>query len=305
MKDINQIRILVVGDIMLDKYVEGVVNRISPEFPVPIVEVVNEYHTLGGCGNVVRNIAELGAKVDCLASIGNDMSGELIKNELEKVGANPVLINGSKITTVKERIIGDHRKTQMLRVDRECIKKINANSIIELFKHKCKDNYDVIVISDYAKGMITSELMAFLKTNKNHKIIVDPKPENGTFYNGVFMITPNEKEWGQMMFSSAYNLKEVQFILQTKGNKGMTLINNQNDETWDIDAEDVPVYNVSGAGDVVVAMMSVCLSHGLNILDSSYIANKCAGYAVTQPQTCVIPKDKFKQIYKEYFKGNI
>ena len=305
MKPIEQIKILVVGDIMLDKYVVGEVGRISPEAPVPIVNVTEEYHTLGGCGNVVRNIAELGANVHCLASIGIDTDGILIEEELKKIGAKSLLITASKTTTVKERIIADYRKIQMLRIDRERVKTIRSDIVIEQFKNKCKNDYDMIVISDYAKGMISYELMQFLKQEQDAKIIVDPKPINSSMYNGVFMITPNDKEWTEMMFASAYNLQDVKFILTTKGKEGMLLIDNIKEDSWKIDAEPVPVYNVSGAGDVVVAMMAICLSHGLNVLDSAYIANKCAGYTVTQPQTCVVPKDKFKKIYEEYFQGNV
>ena len=305
MKPIEQIKILVVGDIMLDKYVVGEVGRISPEAPVPIVNVTEEYHTLGGCGNVVRNIAELGANVHCLASIGIDTDGILIEEELKKIGAKSLLITASKTTTVKERIIADYRKIQMLRIDRERVKTIRSDIVIEQFKNKCKNDYDMVVISDYAKGMISYELMQFLKQEQDAKIIVDPKPINSSMYNGVFMITPNDKEWTEMLFASAYNLQDVKFILTTKGKEGMLLIDNIKEDSWKIDAEPVPVYNVSGAGDVVVAMIAICLSHGLNVLDSAYIANKCAGYTVTQPQTCVVPKDKFKKIYEEYFQGNV
>lgn len=305
MKSIEDVKILVIGDIMLDKYVVGNIERISPEFPVPVLDVTREFYLLGGSGNVVRNIAELGVNVHCLASVGNDEYGLLIAKELEVIGAKRLLFNGSKITTVKERIIADHRKIQMLRVDREHIKKVNPELTINMFKSCCDNDYDMIIISDYAKGMISHEVMKFLKEEQDIKIIVDPKPNHIMMYNGVYMITPNEKEWGEMLISSSCNLADVEYILETKGKDGMTLIDNQKDDFWDIKAEPVSVYNVSGAGDVVVAMMAVCLSHGLNILDSAYIANKCAEYTVTQPQTCVVPKDKFQSIYKEYFKGNI
>ena len=303
--NLSHIKILVIGDIMLDHYVVGETTRISPEAPVPIVNVTHEYHTLGGCGNVVRNLAELGVNVTCIASVGIDINAEKIHDELEKIGARDLLIPASKTTTVKERVIADHRKIQMLRIDRECVKPIGSEKVIEEFKTYCKNDYDMIIVSDYAKGMITYGLMDFLKNEQDAEIIVDPKPSNASMYDGVFMITPNDKEWAKMMVASDYNLKNVKFILHTKGKDGMTLIDNQKEDTWNIDAEPVPVYNVSGAGDVVVAMMAVCLSNDLNVLDSTYIANKCAGYAVTQPQTCVIPKDKFEQIYKDYFQGKV
>lgn len=293
MRQLEQTKILVVGDIMLDKYVVGDVERISPEAPVPIVHVKEEYSTLGGCGNVVRNLCEMGAKVDCLASIGVDLDGEIISQKLKDIGARPLLFYGMKQSIVKERIIADQRQVQMLRIDREQVLPIESKLPIDIFVRSCRDNYNMVVVSDYAKGMISSGLMTFLKHEQNADIIVDPKPQNGGIYNGVFMVTPNEKEWQQMMFSSAYTLNHVKFILETRGNKGMKIIDNTNDKTFEIPAEPVAVYNVSGAGDTVVAVMAACLSMDFDPITSAKIANKCAGYVVTQPGTSTIPKDKF------------
>jgi len=298
MKSLKDIKILVVGDIMLDRYVVGDVERISPEAPVPIVNVREQYVTLGGCGNVVRNLRELEVQVDCLASIGLDGDGETIGQELTHIGANSFLFYGNKQTTVKERIIADQRKVQMLRIDREETKSIEPHLPVDILTRMTagKPEYDIIIVSDYAKGMITSGLMTFLKSEVDARIIVDPKPLNGGIYNGVYMVTPNEKEWASMMFSSAYTLSNVQYILQTKGNKGMSLINNLNEDnpTCAIEAEPVAVYNVSGAGDTVVAVMATCLSMGYDPITSAKIANKCAGYVVTQPGTSVVPKNAFE-----------
>ena len=203
---------------------------------------------------------------------------------------------GSNQTTVKERIIADQRKVQMLRIDREETKPIPSNLPVDILirMNGGKLKYDMVIVSDYAKGMISSGLMTFLKEEQRAKIIVDPKPINGSKYNGVYMVTPNEKEWGEMLFSSAYTLSHVNYILATKGSKGMTLIDNLNNEkTEDIPAEPVAVYNVSGAGDTVVAVMASCLSIGLDPLKSARVANKCAGYVVTQPGTSVVPKNAF------------
>jgi len=295
MKDPKEIRILVVGDIMLDRYTEGTVERISPEAPVPIVKVKDEYHTLGGCGNVVRNIRSIGGNADCLSSVGIDIEGDIITDELNKIGARSCLFYGSKRTIVKERIIADQRKVQMLRIDREIISDVSPKQSIETFKEFCRDIYDMVIISDYAKGMINSELMEFLKTNQNADIIVDPKPQNINMYNDVFMITPNEKEWRQMELSSPYTLNRVPFILQTLGNKGMNLINNQINKSFYIPAEPVEIFNVSGAGDTVISVMAVCLSMGIDVLDCAKIANKCAGYVVTKPGTTVVSESVFKQ----------
>jgi len=296
-KKIEHIKILVVGDIMLDRYVVGGVSRISPEAPVPIVHVKEEYYTIGGCGNVVRNIKALGAQVDCLASVHMDYNGERIKDELDRIGAGDIVIYGSKETTVKERIIADERKVQMIRIDRERTDKIDANKAINTFKKSGRKNYDIIVISDYAKGMITNDLMNFLRT-QNTRIIVDPKPINGFLYNDVFMVTPNEKEWQIMKLTSQYNLRNVQYILETKGSEGMILFNFN--QTWNIITEDpLDVYNVSGCGDVVIAVMSVCLSMGSSPVAAAKVANKCAGYTATKPGTSVITKDKFESYIKE------
>jgi D-beta-D-heptose 7-phosphate kinase/D-beta-D-heptose 1-phosphate adenosyltransferase len=146
--------------------------------------------------------------------------------------------------------------------------------------------------------MITQGLMEFFKFGKIADIIVDPKPMNGGIYNGVYMITPNEKEWAQMLFSSTYTLNHVKYILETKGSKGMVLMDNMEDTKEEIPADPVEVYNVSGAGDTVIAVMSTCLSLGLTPIQSAKIANKCAGYVVTQPGTSVVPKNIFMRNLK-------
>lgn len=295
MKEIEDIKILVVGDIMLDKYVVGDVSRISPEAPVPVVNVREEYSTLGGCGNVVRNIREFGVNVDCLASIGSDLEGKIILDKLKEIGVNPLLCFGSEISTVKERIIAEHRSVQMLRIDREETTTVDASLAINRLKDS-DNKYDMIVISDYAKGMISNELMKYLKSIKKANIIVDPKPVNAWMYNNIYMITPNEKEWALIELSSSCKLQNIKYVLKTMGKKGMKLIEGYKE--WYIEAEPVEVYNVSGAGDTVVAVMAVCLSMGIDAPISAKIANKCASYVVTQSGTAVVPKDKFVNILK-------
>jgi len=303
MKNPEDIRILVVGDIMLDKYIVGDVSRISPEAPVPIVNVSEEYHTLGGCGNVARNIRELGATVDCLASIGGDRDGKKVLDELDHIGVNTNLIlMGSYQTIAKERIISDQRQVQMLRIDRESIEKINSESVIKRLESININDYDIIVVSDYAKGMITDELMIYLKSH-DVKIIVNQKPVNGHMYNGVYMITPNQKEWGSMRVASSYILTNVPFFLVTKGRDGMTLIEPEGDYYWEIPAEPVEIYNVSGAGDTVIAVMAVCISMGIPVLDAARHANRCAGEVVTQPGTTVVSKNLFMKFFKHNIKN--
>lgn len=301
MKKKEHVRILVVGDIMLDKYIQGTVNRICPEAPVPILNVTNEYHSLGGCGNVVRNLRTLGVKVDCIASIGPDNYGERILDELNKIGAKNLCLNGSKQTIVKERIIADDRKVQMLRVDREDISTVDYKKVIEIFEEKSLNNYDIVIVSDYAKGMITKELMTYLKKNVNADIIVDPKPINGFLYDDVMMITPNEKEWQVMELSSQYSLKNVKYILETKGKNGMILHDQINSTKFQIKSDPVDVYNVSGAGDTVISIMGLCLSIGFPVLQSASIANYCASYVVTQPGTSTVPETILNEAFSSIF----
>lgn len=298
MKKIEDIDILVIGDIMLDKYTVGSVERISPEAPVPVVNVSSEYSTLGGCGNVVRNLRQLNVNVDCLASIGPDENGTVISDHLSEIGAGNFVFMGSKISTVKERIISDHRQVQMLRIDREIKNRIDHNMIIEYHTRMTgggNKKYDMIVVSDYAKGMISYEIIKYFR-DQGCKIIVDPKPENGYIYNGVYMITPNKREWGSMITSSAYNLDKVSFILITQGKEGMTLLKNGDIKEVKIKGKPVEIFNVSGAGDTVVAVMATCLSLGMTEYHAALIANECAADVVTQPGTSVISQNKFTQI---------
>ena len=303
-KRAEDVKILVVGDIMLDRYVCGTVDRISPEFPVPIVNVTKEYHTLGGCGNVVRNLRELGAQVDCLSFVGGDLDGNIIKNELNKIGVNPhVLMTSKDYTTIsKTRIIADERKVQMLRIDHEDIKDINVHKVINHFNSTCRkrcQRYDIIVVSDYAKGMITLPLMKFLRGTRLADIIVDPKPSHSYMYDGAYMITPNDKEYKKMVDYLGYGLIQFPYVIRTRGKDGMTVYNNEDRTSrkkTEIESTPVEVSNVSGAGDTVVAVLSLCLSMGYSPEESATIANQCAAYVVTQPGTSVFPKNMFMKL---------
>ena len=290
MKQIEDVKILVVGDIMLDEYIVGDVNRISPEAPVPIVNVKDTYYKLGGCGNVISNLSNIGARVSCVTAIGQDDAGNIILKELMNLNINTkFLISKPDVTTtIKTRIISDERQIQILRYDTENIKDVDT-SILEL-----TNGYDVIVISDYAKGVITKPLMDKLKSFGNN-IIVDPKPKNSYLYNDIFLMTPNQKEHDEMM--DGY-FPEVEYVLKTMGKNGMELTEQKHGRQGGIKIESKPVdvYNVSGAGDTVVAIMSLCLALGNDLYTSAKIANECAGYVVTQPGTSMVPREFFKEL---------
>jgi rfaE bifunctional protein kinase chain/domain len=296
-KKVEDIHILVIGDIMLDKYVVGEVERISNEAPVPIVNVTNEFSTLGGCGNVVRNLREIGANAACLSSVGFDSDGSCILKHLEKLGVERHIVTASRRTTVKERVIADERKIQMLRLDRESTEIPDYNSIMKEFE-KLYLPYDMVIISDYTKGMITKRLMEQINI-MGPKFIVDPKPKNKTIYGHPYLITPNEKETKQMGGPNAILSRGAVYVLETRGREGMKLHHTEK-TLAEIDADPVEVYNVSGAGDTVVAVMAVCLSLGISIINSAKIANKCAGYVVTQPETSVVPENIFMMNMVQY-----
>ncbi len=289
MKKIEDVKILVAGDIMLDEYINGNVTRISPEAPVPIVNVTDTYYKLGGCGNVISNLSTIGAQVTCITAIGKDFAGSTILKKLRDFDIDTkFLISDSEIiTSVKTRIISNERQTQMLRYDNEKIQNINTSNL------SLTNGYDVIIVSDYAKGMITKPLMnKLLKLGSN--IIVDPKPQNSYLYDNTFLITPNQKEYEEMMDS----LPGVEYILKTMGKNGMEIIEGKRGITSGIKIESKPVdvYNVSGAGDTVVATLSLSLALGNDLYTSAKIANKCAGYVVTQPGTSTVPKEFFEEL---------
>jgi D-beta-D-heptose 7-phosphate kinase/D-beta-D-heptose 1-phosphate adenosyltransferase len=195
-------------------------------------------------------------------------------------------------------VIADERKIQMIRVDRECTTQIHHNLLINRLE-ETPNNYDVIVVSDYAKGVISHKLMAYLHHMK-YKIIVDPKPQNQTMYGNVYMITPNEKECKEM--GGPMNLiinNKISHVLETQGKKGMILYNFN--ESWEIESDPVQVYNVSGAGDTVIAIMATCISMGYAPIEAANVANKCAAYIVTQPGTTVVPKDIFMNNLDVYY----
>jgi rfaE bifunctional protein kinase chain/domain len=285
----NKDKVLVVGDIMLDKYVIGEVSRISPEAPVPVVNVKETKYNLGGCGNVIKNLWNLDVDVTCLTAIGQDKEGRIIERFFENNFFHTII----DTTTVKERIIADDRQVQMLRIDRELKDPILSENLIRrIGNHTSK--YDLIVVSDYGKGVVTVPLMDFLRS-LNKPIIVDPVPCVDAFerYKNVYMITPNEKEF-KLLLDYLYPFApfaEIENILVTEGKKGMFLYNKGN--THKINANPVEVYNVTGAGDVVLAVMAKCFLLGIDVVTSTRIACRCAEYAVTKPGTSVISEEIF------------
>ena len=289
---------LVIGDIMIDRYVMGSTERISPEAPVPIIDVKMQYDVLGGAANCASNIISLQdpGDVDIIGYIGDDNDGEIALDLLNKEGINfRGWTTKVKPTIVKERVFCNGQ--QMFRMDIEDKTELPFDR--PLFQTIDFDRYDYIIVSDYAKGVVSRRLMQYLAPY-NFKIIIDPKPENWGCYNpGVLLITPNEFEFNQR----TPELPPPQHMLVTKGKCGMTLYTNfpAGSGYVDIQGEEVENCEVIGAGDTVVAVIAVTLAMtGYEMVDCCRIANECAKYVVSQPGTATVPKEVWEAILAQY-----
>lgn len=294
----DKVNILVIGDIMLDKYIVSEVTRISPEAPVPVAKVIKEYETIGGSGNVIRNIKRLGARTFSIGAVGADNAGQSIS---EQVGEGITVVDPTIETIQKIRVVSTGTETQMLRIDRERGKvNITEDTILNI-AYRITCCYDLVVVSDYGKGMITQETMALVK-NLRTPILVDPKPQNEKLYNDVFMITPNTEEYTKMSLDRRKSKrKNIQYVLITMGSGGMMFIDNvtKRSKVKHIKAEPVEVFNVTGAGDVVISVVGTCLAMGIDPFSASIIANKCANEAVMKKGTCIVDPILFRESVKE------
>ena len=289
-------KILVVGDIMLDKYIWGDVSRISPEAPVQVVHVQKETYAPGGASNVASNASALNGKVYMVGIAGNDDAKNILLQELNNrsINTDGVFVDAEKPTTQKVRIVG--RSQQLLRVDYEKEEHVHKNiesAMIAFLEKRIKD-IDVVVISDYAKGVITPEIsqrLIQISRDNNKIIIVDPKPKHLNLYSNVTLITPNNAEAGEMtnieggsdeaVFEMGSKLLKYlnANVLITRGEKGMSLFEKGRSVT-NIPAKAKEVYSLIGAGDTVVATIALALASGASIEEAATIANIAAGIKV-------------------------
>ncbi|VVB82631.1 FAD synthase [uncultured archaeon] len=291
-------KIVVIGDVMLDKYIFGNVSRISPEAPVPIITVNEETYRLGGAANVAANISSLGGNVSLFGFVGNDENSKILSSLARETGIK-YFFDANHKTTVKERIIG--REQQMIRLDREDnSQKYFPSRMLESLKRESLDS-DVIIVSDYAKGCVTEDLIKVLKSF-NKKIIVDPKPQNTFLYSNSFLITPNEKEALEMsskkdVYSAGKYLKDNLNcnVLVTRGEKGMILFSDTQIEIPTVAKE---IYDVTGAGDTAIATLSLALSCGSSLEEAVILANHSAGISVGKLGTSAVSIDELR---KEFF----
>lgn len=292
-------RIAVIGDVMLDSHIYGSVDRISPEAPVPIVRIEKEIHSLGGAANVAANISSLGGEAFLFGYVGEDSSKIHLLEELNKKNIKFVLPSAFNETIQKTRVIGNNQQ-QIVRIDREGINKVSERSERELIKKIFEINPEVIIISDYAKGTITPTLFSDL-INCNKRIIVDPKPKNKIDYSGAYLITPNLKEGLEL--SGLNDIPQIGKILQQKyktnvlltlGSQGMALF--EAEKMVHIPTQAKEVYDVTGAGDSVIAAMGLGLSSGLTLTESAFLANQIAGIVVGKAGTATVSRQELEQI---------
>jgi D-beta-D-heptose 7-phosphate kinase/D-beta-D-heptose 1-phosphate adenosyltransferase len=294
--------ILVVGDIMLDKYSHGTVNRVSPEAPVPIVDIQKIIYKPGGASNVAKNLSALGMNVTLLGITGDDAElKELIKVlRHTSIKFDPVK-DLSIRTTLKSRIIGNDQ--QLMRLDHEDRNKSNMHS--ELYKKVIKyaKNSDLIIMSDYDKGSvkpIASDIISFANKN-NIKVIIDPKGTDYSIYESAYMVKPNELEFSMIvgkiknkkdMIAKGKKLKkdlQLDALLLTLGKNGMVLFSKDSVLTFPTSQKDV--YDVTGAGDTVISVLAAALASNKTLKKSCELANIAAGLSILHLGTVSISKN--------------
>ena len=295
-------RVLVVGDVMLDRYWFGDVERISPEAPVPVVRVARTDDRLGGAANVARNVAALGAAASLIGVIGADEPGDCVRRLLEASGVAPHLfVDAAVKTTIKLRVIG--RTQQLLRIDFENQPTDDALlAKLDAFERVVSD-HDVVVFSDYGKGGLT-HIPRMIATARaaGRRVLVDPKGSEYARYRGAHIITPNRAELREVvgrwadeaeLTTKAQALRRdlgLEALLVTRSEEGMSLYGEGS--TLNVPTVAREVFDVSGAGDTVIATMAAALAAGASLEDAVRLSNQAAGIVVGKLGTAVVTADE-------------
>jgi len=294
----SHINALVVGDVMLDRYWFGSVDRISPEAPVPVLAVQKEEVRAGGAANVAHNILALGAKTNLLSVVGDDEAGREIKNIIDSYGATTSLqIDRSVSTIVKLRMVAQNQQLLRADFDQQPSEEILAQCLSDF--EKALDASNVVILSDYGKGGLRHVTkMIDLAKDKGLPIIIDPKGSDYTRYQGATLITPNMKEFEavagvaeneQDFESRARKLRQdlkLDYLLVTRSDKGMSLFS-KDGEHINSPAKAIEVYDVSGAGDTVIALMALAMASDFSNAERLELANTVAGIVVGKLGTAV------------------
>lgn len=299
---LDKVRILVVGDVMLDRYWFGDVNRISPEAPVPIVRIAKREARLGGAANVARNAGALGVQTGLLGVVGNDEAGNEVEHLLHSGGIHSYLKRDEAISTIiKLRVIGHQQ--QMLRIDFE---EPPSDAVLhnKLMQYKALlADYDVIILSDYAKGSLVNVADMVAAGRAAGKVVmVDPKGDDFARYTGATVLTPNRSEfrhiaggWSneEQLTTKAQNLRtalKLDALLLTRSEEGMTLYTEQ--AVFHTPADAREVFDVSGAGDTVIATMAAMLGAGAGWEEAVQTANRAGGIVVGKLGTATVTREE-------------
>jgi len=318
----NTCKVLVIGDVMIDSYLIGKVDRISPEAPVPVVALKKRENMLGGAANVALNIKSLGAEVYLCSVIGNDKQGDELLNLMQNAGLKTkgIIRSDNRITTTKYRIISNH--TQMLRVDEEMVCDLSkedsenlTNTISQLIAGQ---KPDVIILQDYNKGILTSKgikNISALAANAGIPVAVDPKKKNFTEYEGVTIFKPNLKEISEGLKTdidptsieslnkaaeTLHNNQDIEHVMITLSEHGV-FISSRNSEGYDsiiIPAVRRSIADVSGAGDTVISVAALCLATKTEPILLASLSNLAGGLVCEH--SGVVPVDKTQLIAEAF-----
>jgi rfaE bifunctional protein kinase chain/domain len=304
-------RVLVLGDLMLDKYIWGGVSRISPEAPVPVVEVQRSTQALGGAGNVERNVAGLGASPVLVGLVGDDPEGAWIKRHAAETRG--IMVEDGRPTTVKTRIIAHHQ--QVVRVDQERRKPVPAEIEARIVAFIRRDKPEGIIVSDYNKGIVTRSLMEKilpLARERRIPVFVDPKVENFAVYSPITLISPNHHEAARVVRHTCLTNAEVEqagreimamietaYLVIKRGEQGMSLFEKSKPAVH-IPTIAREVFDVTGAGDTVIAAAALALLSGASLLEAAVIANAAGGVVVGKIGTATCSPKELLQALERY-----
>lgn len=318
----NNSKIIVFGDMMIDEYLSGSVSRISPEAPVPVVHVQSQTKRLGGAGNVVRNLCALGANAIPVSCIGDDESGKWLINRFKEyeLDTDGIMLSNNMVTSVKTRVTSQNQ--QLLRYDREIIQNAPHEFCTWLSENIAvilKDA-NAVIISDYGKGAVTkntSKIVIDAAKKAGIPVVADPKGSDYSKYSGVDVCTPNMKEIQTAVNRSIFSEEEIlqagielckncniRYILATRAEKGMSLIDGAVGKKSDYPALSKEVIDVTGAGDTVISTFTLCYSLGASFDDCCKIANIAASIVVSKFGASVASPEEIKEIISgSYFQN--
>ena len=305
--------VVVLGDIMLDEFVWGDVTRISPEAPVPVVDVRRESIHLGGAANVLANLVALGARGSVVGVIGNDLAGQRLRMSLHDLGTpdDCLIVDDSRPSTTKTRIVAHSQL--VVRADRESRAAVNANiaaEIVSRLKEELK-RADAFVVSDYDKGVVTAMILKAILPAAYERVpvLIDPKLRNFNFYRPATLVTPNHLEALRMgntedqsddgSHRAAKVIREklgCDAVLITRGDRGMMLLESDGQPVY-VETAAREVYDVTGAGDTVIAALAAGLASGATILEAASLANHAAGIVVGKVGTATATADELLETF--------